>query len=148
MLFHLVCTTFANAMLRIVLFITFACASLSLCAQEKRDSLHDTPMSDTLNTVVVTEDGRLPIEISDAARERIGQKGVSDVIGGKATDKMMHPFAIQQRKRERHNRKMARILEQYDMVENEHDLLLEALRREGIDPDSLINAYQSSGKTQ
>ncbi len=146
MLFHLVCTTFANAMRRIVLYIIIGCVSLSLHAQEKRDSVPDTPMSDTLNTVVVTEDGRLPIEISNAARERIGTKGVSDVIGSKATDKMMHPFAIQQRKRERHNKKMARILEQYDKVENEHDLLLEALRREGIDPDSLINAYQNSGK--
>ncbi len=135
-------------MQRIVLYILFACLSLSLQAQERRDSVPDTPMSDTLKTVLVTEDGRLPIEISEMAKERISTKGVSDVIGGKATDKMMHPFAIQQRKKERHNKKMARILEQYDMVENEHDLLLEALRKEGIDPDSLMNAYKNRDKTQ
>ncbi len=80
--------------------------------------------------------------MSDEAKKQIGVKGLSDLIGSKANDKIMHPFAVKQRKRERHQRKMARILQQYDMVESERDLLLEALRREGIDPDSLMNAYQ------
>ncbi|MCD8304424.1 MAG: hypothetical protein LUC86_06310 [Prevotellaceae bacterium] len=108
------------------------------------DSIPETPMSDTLKTVVVTDDGRLPIRVSDEARERIGTKSLGDIIGGKAMDMMMHPFAIKQRKRERHRKKMARILRQYDMVSSEHDLLLEALRREGIDPDSLINAHKEA----
>ncbi len=128
-------------------------ATVSLCllplcsrAAAGRDTIPDTPMSDTLQTVVVTDDGRLPIHVSGATKEHIGVKTMGDVLGESVLDKMMHPFAIKQRKRERHNRKMQRILMEYDMVKTDHDLLLEALRREGIDPDSLISRHQEALK--
>ncbi|MCD8266971.1 MAG: hypothetical protein LUC33_07450 [Prevotellaceae bacterium] len=127
----------------IILSLSLATAQATLAARD-HDSIPETPMSDTLKTVVVTDDGRLPIRVSDEAKERIGTKSLGDIVGGKAMDKMMHPFAIKQRKRERHRRKMARLLWQYDMVRDERDLLLEALRREGIDPDSLINAHKEA----
>ncbi|MCD8302645.1 MAG: hypothetical protein LUC44_06465 [Prevotellaceae bacterium] len=118
--------------------------ALCLRAAAGRDTIPDTPMSDTLKTVVVTDDGRLPIHVSDATREHIGVKTMGDVLGESVLDKMMHPFAIKQRKRERHNRKMRRILMEYDMVKTDRDLLIEALRREGIDPDSLISRHKEA----
>lgn len=96
---------------------------------------------DTLRQVVVTTDGRLPITVSESAKERpLRTPTVSDLIGSELTDKIMHPFAIKQRKRERHAKKMKKLLEQYDLVVDQRKLLMDALRREGIDPDSLLQA--------
>ncbi len=119
---------------------------------EPKDTVASSPadsveMSDTLRTLVVSDDGRLPIGVSDAAREHISTKSLGDVLGGKVMDKIMHPFAIKQRKRERHARKMARILREYEMVRSDRDALLEALRREGIDPDSLISVHSTLSPT-
>ncbi len=129
--------------MRFCLHIMLIASTLTARAQERRDTVPDTPMSDTLKTVVVTEDGRLPIHVSDAAKERISTKSMSDILGESVTDKMMHPFAISQRKKERHKRKMDRILREYDMIKTDHDLLIEALLREGINVDSLMNAHKA-----
>ncbi len=120
----------------------------ALNARAQTDSIPDTPMSDTLRTVIVTEGGRLPIGISDAARERIAQRSLGDVIGQGALDKMMHPFAVKQRKKERHKRKMQRALIEYNRVKKSQELLIATLRNEGIYTDSINNAHLSRQPAQ
>ena len=68
---------------------------------------------------------------------------VSDLIGPKATDMIMHPFAIKQRKEERRRKKIAKKLWEYEHVKSNNELLREALIREGIDPDSLLRVRDS-----
>ncbi len=93
-------------------------------------------MSDTLRRVVVTKDGRLPIPVH--VEKQPATKSLSDILGPGLTDKIMHPFDFKRRKRQRHRAKMIKALEEYDRVRTPNELLIEALRREGIDPDSLL----------
>ena len=61
---------------------------------------------------------------------------MSDVIGGKATDKIMHPFAIKDRKRERKHARDRKILEEYEQlgrVKTFEELLDEAVRQQAIE---------------
>lgn len=96
------------------------------------DSLED----DTLLPVIITDDGNLPVKVN--LPKAIKVPSVSDILGKSLTDKIMHPFAFSKRKRERHRRKMMKILEEYDQVKTPRELLIEALRNEGINVDSLM----------
>ena len=97
----------------------------------------DTLADDTLLPVIITEDGNIPIKIN--LPKPIKVPSVSDILGKKLTDKIMHPFAFSKRKRERHRRKMVKLLEEYDQLKTPRELLIEALRNEGINVDSLLN---------
>lgn len=102
----------------------------------KKDS--SVVVVDTLKNVTVYKHlpvtGRLNIYPYDIMPHT---KGISEIIGSSANDKIMHPLAIKQRKKERHQRKMKKLLEEYDQLKSPNELLKEALRKEGIDPDSL-----------
>ncbi|MCF0198312.1 MAG: hypothetical protein HUK02_03170 [Bacteroidaceae bacterium] len=130
-----------------VLLCLLALVGVSLRAQQQpRDTLRNIfherdsiAMSDTLRTVEVTRNGGLPISVSPFWKQAMlmGSKRFSDYIPETVTDKIMHPFAIKDRKRERHARKMRRILRDYDLLKTPNEVLKEALRAEGIDPDLL-----------
>ena len=108
-----------------------------LAAQER-----DSVRTDTLREVEVRGDSVL--RVNDAIRkamerERQGRGGypsVSDVIGSRATDKIMHPFAIKDRKREKKHARDAKILRQYEeamRVKTFEELLDEAIRQQAIE---------------
>ena len=122
-------------------------AAGSIAAQEQKT---DTTANDTtlrgvkMKEIVVTKDRRLPIFASPKTKEtgpRVPTLG--DLIGHKATDMIMHPFAIKQRKEERRRKKIAKKLWEYEHVKSNNELLREALIREGIDPDSLLRMRDS-----
>ena len=122
-------------------------AAGSIAAQEQKT---DTAANDTtlrgvkMKEIVVTKDRRLPIFASPKTKEtgpRVPTLG--DLIGHKATDMIMHPFAIKQRKEERRRKKIAKKLWEYEHVKSNNELLREALIREGIDPDSLLRVRDS-----
>lgn len=122
-------------------------AAGSIAAQEQKI---DTTANDTtlrgvkMKEIVVTKDRRLPIFASPKTKEtgpRVPTLG--DLIGHKATDMIMHPFAIKQRKEERRRKKIAKKLWEYEHVKSNNELLREALIREGIDPDSLLRVRDS-----
>lgn len=122
-------------------------AAGSIAAQEQKT---DTTANDTtlrgvkMKEIVVTKDRRLPIFASPKTKEtgpRVPTLG--DLIGHKATDMIMHPFAIKQRKEERRRKKIAKKLWEYEHVKSNNELLREALIREGIDPDSLLRVRDS-----
>lgn len=101
-----------------------------------RRSTVDTSQVDTLHNVVVKP--KLGMTINPNPYDIMPSvKGLGDYIPGPVTDRIMHPFAIKQRKREKHKKKMMKALRDYDRVKSPNEQLIEALRREGIDPDSL-----------
>ena len=97
-----------------------------------------------MKEIVVTKDRRLPIFASPETKET-GPRvpTLSDLIGHKVTDMIMHPFAFKQRKEERRRKKIAKKLWEFEHVKSNNELLREALIREGIDPDSLLRVRDS-----
>lgn len=104
--------------------------------------LRDTLDVDTLRQVEVRADSIL--RVNDAIRQtierekaaRIGTKSVSDVIGSKATDKIMHPFAVKDRKRDKKHARDRQILEEYEKlgrIKTFEELLDEAIRQQAIE---------------
>ena len=129
-----------------VLFLLLP-AGLALHAQAERT---DTAQTDTtlsgvkMKEVVITKDKRLPIFVSPETKDQVPRvKSLSEIIGSKATDMIMHPFAFKSRKEERRRRKAMQKLWEYEHVKTNNELLREALIREGIDPDSLLHVRDS-----
>ncbi len=121
---------------RVLIILTLCAMPLLAKGVCPKDTVPEgVAMHDTLRTLIVTDDGRLPIKVGVSDEIRV--KTLSDILGQSTVDKIMHPFAIRRRKQERHQRKMMELLEEYDKVKTPNELLIEALRREGIDPDSL-----------
>ncbi len=103
---------------------------------------HDSLRTDTLKEVVVDgrRDGKLPV--TDAIDKSTGKlrrtRTLGDILEKVAPglqDKMLHPFAVKQRKRERHKKKMRKVLEHYNEVKSFHDLLEEAVRRQELEDE-------------
>ena len=69
-------------------------------------------------------------------KSRQGTPTLSDVIGGKATDVIMHPFAFKQRKHDRRRKKHQQVLEEYSRVKTFDELLREAYELQMLE-DSL-----------
>lgn len=102
----------------------------------------DSLLVDTLRQVEVHGDSMLRVNeairqtISREKAARIGSLNVSDVIGGKATDKIMHPFAIKDRKRDKKHARDRKILEEYEQlgrIKTFEELLDEAIRQQAIE---------------
>ncbi|MCH5169518.1 MAG: hypothetical protein J1F27_07735 [Prevotellaceae bacterium] len=102
----------------------------------------NTQRVDTLKEVEVRGDSTL--RVNDAIREAIGRERksrlgtpkVSDIIGGKATDMVLHPFAVKDRKRDRKHARDHKILKEYEelgRVKTFEELLDEAVRQQAID---------------
>lgn len=121
---------------------TRASASSPACGELWTAAPPDSLEDDTLLPVIITEDGNLPVKVKMPKEIRVPT--VSDILGKSLTDKIMHPFAFSKRKRERHRRKMMKILEEYDQVKTPRELLIEALRNEGINVDSLLQLNKAN----
>ena len=104
----------------------------------RRDSLR----ADTLLYVVVRPDSVLPVvrALEKTVGRSRGPRSMSlgDVIEKVAPglqDKMLHPFAIKQRKSERRKKKMRRVLENYDRQKTFNELLDEAVKRQQMEDE-------------
>ena len=102
----------------------------------------DSLLVDTLRQVDVHADSIL--RVNDVIRQtlerektaRIGTLSVSDVIGCTATDKILHPFAVKERKREKKHARDRKILEEYEKlgrIKTFEELLDEAIRQQAIE---------------
>ncbi|MGN1256085.1 MAG: hypothetical protein ACI4UA_02860 [Bacteroidaceae bacterium] len=102
-----------------------------------RDSLR----TDTLREVVVKPDSVLQIMkvLKQTTKDNTPRtKSLGDVIEKVAPglqDKMLHPFAMKQRKAERRKKKLYRALEQYDQAKSFNDLLDEAVKRQQLEDE-------------
>ena len=102
----------------------------------------DTLRRDTLKQVDVRGDSVL--RVNEAIRRsigkeqgtRIGYPSVSDVLGPRITDKILHPFAVKDRKRDKKHARDRKILEEYERLLREktfEELLDEAIRKQAIE---------------
>ena len=133
-------------MRRIFLFSLLVLSVFVVRAQEKADTTaNDTTLQGVkMKEVIVTKDKRLPIFVSPETKDMGPRvKSLGDLIGPKARDLIMHPFAFKSRKEERRRRKAMQKLWEYEHVKTNNELLREALIREGIDPDSLLHVRDS-----
>ncbi|MBQ8968599.1 MAG: hypothetical protein IJ064_02535 [Bacteroidaceae bacterium] len=128
------------------IIVLLSAAALTLQAQNKAEEYTDTlphVKGDTLREVIITKDSRLPVFVSSEAKDVPRQKSISDIIGRRATDMIMHPFAFSQRKEERRRKKILKKLKEYDLIKTDEELIRAALLREGIDADSLLQMRDS-----
>ena len=121
-----------------ILILLLAATPLRLLSTQMNDSV----LVDTLRQVEVRGDSLL--RVNEAIRQtierekaaRIGTLSVSDVIGSRATDKILHPFAVKDRKRDKKHARDRKILEEYEQlgrVKTFEELLDEAIRKQAIE---------------
>lgn len=115
--------------------------SVSMDSVPMDSSYYDSIADDTLRSVIVTPDGRIPVRIRKPQKQP-SVPSVSDILGKKLTDMIMHPFAFGQRKRERHRKKMMKLLREYEQLKTPREEIIEALRKEGINVDSLLQLHE------
>lgn len=124
--------------MKISLILLFAALPASTISAQLRDTTH----VDTLRQVEVRGDSVL--RVNEAIRQsigrenatRIGYPSVSDVLGPRITDKIMHPFAVKDRKRDKKHARDRKILQEYeemDRVKTFEELLDEAIRKQAIE---------------
>ena len=112
------------------------------------DSLENRPQddgipTDTLREVIIIPDSLLPVD--RVIRESLGQEQVikvpkvSDVLDRLSpglSDKIMHPFAIKEPKRERRMQRHLKVMEEYSRVKTFDELLRDAYEQQILE-DSL-----------
>lgn len=122
--------------------------SLLLSFVMMTDSLENRPQddgipTDTLREVIIIPDSLLPVD--RVIRESLGQEQVikvpkvSDVLDRLSpglTDKVMHPFAIKERKHERRKQRHLKVMEEYSRVKTFDELLRDAYEQQILE-DSL-----------
>lgn len=122
----------------LILLLVLAALPFQVISGQSDDSIR----IDTLRQVDVHADSIL--RVNEAIRKtlerekaaRIGTMSVSDVIGGKATDKILHPFAVKERKRDKKHARDRKILEEYEKlgrIKTFEELLDEAVRQQAIE---------------
>ena len=100
--------------------------------------------TDTLKEIEITAKKELRImEVLEQTRKKQrkqpGQKSISDVIGSKTTDYIMHPFAIKDRKKERRQKKAQEALDKLDAAQTYEDELTNAINQQ-LREDSIAKA--------
>ena len=125
---------------RLLLSALLAVPAVWANAQEDRDSsLTMRSEVDTLREIVVRPDSSL--RVTDAIDKSLKRKrqprnmslgDVLDKLSPGLQDKITHPFAVKDRKRDRKHKRDRQILKEYDSSKTPNDLLKEALRREGL----------------
>ncbi len=130
------CLSWQGCQLLVLLLMSAVVAD----AQEKEDSsLTMRSRTDTLREVVVRPDTVL--KMTETIRKSLGLRrqpstkslgDVLDMLSPGLQDKITHPFAIKDRKRDRKHKRDRKILMEYDRAKTSNELLEEALRREGL----------------
>ncbi len=98
---------------------------------------------DTLRQIIVTGETRSPLEKaieSSLARQKLPSVptlgDVLERVSPGINDKMLHPFAIKQRKRERKHKRDMKILDEYDRVITFQDLLDQAVKQQQLEDEA------------
>lgn len=114
--------------MRYLSFIAILFIAQSALAQADKDT--NIVVVDTLKEVEINGQKELPVV--DAIRKSMGggltmpkKKGISDYIN---TDKILHPFAGKQRRREKNKKMTQKYLEEYDRVKSFEEQLTEAIQ--------------------
>ncbi len=125
---------------RLLLTVLLTVPAVGANAQKDRDSsLTMRSEVDTLREIVVRPDSSLKvidaIDKSLKGKRQPHNKSLGDILDKLSPglqDKITHPFAVKDRKRDRKHKRDQQILKEYDKSKTPNDLLKEALRREGL----------------
>ena len=122
------------------------------------DSIPDTTARervDTLRQVIVRGETKSPleraIESSLARQQQPSTPSLGDVLEKLSpglNDKMLHPFAVKQRKRERKHKRDRRILDEYDHIITFQDLLDAAVQRQQLEDKAEHQRAESSKQNE
>lgn len=106
--------------------------------------------TDTLGEVSVKADNSLRVVdvINKSLKNGLTQprqKGISDIIGEKANDYIMHPFAWRERRKEKNLKKAKENIQKLDAAKTYEDELTEAINRQ-LREDSIAAAKKKMGE--
>ena len=106
--------------------------------------------TDTLSEVSVKADKNLRVVdvINKSLKNGLTQprqKGISDIIGEKANDYIMHPFAWRERRKEKNLKKAKENIQKLDAAKTYEDELTEAINRQ-LREDSIAAAKKKVGE--
>lgn len=124
--------------LKVGLLAAISAAALpgAVLAQAQDDSVA-VAKEDTMRMVVVQGRSRPPV--MDAIDKSLNRHPVpkvtslGDILGKYLPglqDRILHPFAIKERRRERRHKRLKRILREYEQTKTPNELLMEAIQRE------------------
>ena len=112
----------------------------------KQHTAKDTSVAYTDTLSEVSVEAQKGLRVVDAINKSLnkgpvmpGQKSVSDILGSKATDYIMHPFAWKDRKKDKKLKKDKENLKKYDAITSYEDELTKAINRQ-LREDSIANA--------
>ena len=115
-------------------------------------TVQDTSVAytDTLSEVSVKADNNLRVVdvINKSLKNGLTQprqKGISDIIGEKANDYIMHPFAWRERRKEKNLKKAKENIQKLDAAKTYEDELTEAINRQ-LREDSIAAAKKKMGE--
>lgn len=101
-------------------------------------------VNDTLQEIKVKAKKELPV--ADAIGKSLGNapkqprsKGISDIIGAKANDKIMYPFAWKERRKEKNKKRTQQTIKKLETAKSYEDELTEAINRQ-LREDSIAEA--------
>lgn len=133
-------------MFPLLLPLLFLSASLPQDSVPQQDSLMMEGV-DTLREVTVRAGRHIPLPgmvISDKYKQGVvpppNLGDVLEKLSPGLKDKIMHPFAIKQRKKERRRKRSLKALEEFGRVKTFDELLQEAYRQQ-LYEDSLANSH-------
>lgn len=122
------------------------------------DSIPDTTARervDTLRQVIVRGEAKSPLEKAiESSLARQGQPSTPSLgallekLSPGLNDKMLHPFAIKQRKRERKHKRDRKILEEYDQIVTFKDLLDAAVQRQQLEDEAERQRAEGNGQNE
>ncbi|MBO4642591.1 MAG: hypothetical protein J5661_07030 [Bacteroidaceae bacterium] len=122
------------------------------------DSIPDTTARervDTLRQVIVRGEAKSPLEKAiESSLARQGQSSTPSLgallekLSPGINDKMLHPFAIKQRKRERKHKRDRKILEEYDQIVTFKDLLDAAVQRQQLEDEAERQRAEVNGQNE
>ena len=103
-------------------------------------------LTDTLEEIEIKANKEL--RVKDAINKSLNnglttprQKSISDIIGKKATDYIMHPTAWKERRKEKNRKRTAEAIQKLDAAKSYEDELTEAIMRQ-LREDSIAEAQK------
>lgn len=118
-----------------MLALLLSLATMTAPSAQSVDSLRrDSMRTDTMREVVIRPLKRIPLEgmkihVEDV-KNPVTVGTVLDKLSPGLNDKILHPFAIKARKKERQRRRMMKALDDYDKVQTFDELLREAYEQQ------------------
>lgn len=123
--------------------------SVDAMAQSAEQHQRTTEDEDTLREIIVRPDTVIRVGISPTLRQdmnNLNRYSLGGILQRRAPvlqDRIMHPFAVKDRKNERKRKKVQQVLEEYDSLRDPLQELLDSVARaRGYIPEKKVGGEQ------